>query len=149
MEAVQLREESAPYTTSPRLNPKNDFLFKKLFAEEAGKPLLISLLNAILRRDGKARIADVTILENRVLSREWIDDKEASLDVLCETDSSERVNIEMQIRRFKRMDQRSLFYMTRLFADTIGAGQSYIRLKRTIGINLLDHDYLPLGKFHS
>ncbi|RJG21994.1 PD-(D/E)XK nuclease family transposase [Paenibacillus thiaminolyticus] len=27
-----------------RLNPKNDFLFKRLFGEEEGKKLLISLL---------------------------------------------------------------------------------------------------------
>ncbi|MFD0712791.1 PD-(D/E)XK nuclease family transposase [Paenibacillus sp. GCM10027626] len=30
-----------------RLNPKNDFLFKRLFGENDGKRLLVGLLNAI------------------------------------------------------------------------------------------------------
>ncbi|MFD3272318.1 Rpn family recombination-promoting nuclease/putative transposase [Paenibacillus dendritiformis] len=91
-----------------RLNPKNDFLFKRLFGEEEGKPLLISLLNAILRREGARQITDVSILEDTKLARELVEDKEAVLDILCEVDGREKVNVEMQVRRFVRMDYRSL-----------------------------------------
>ncbi|MFC5404055.1 PD-(D/E)XK nuclease family transposase [Cohnella soli] len=69
-----------------RLNPKNDFLFKRLFGEDEGKPLLIGLLNAVLRRGKKQSITDVTIVDNTHLGRELVDDKEVVLDILCEVD---------------------------------------------------------------
>ena len=52
-----------------RLNPKNDFFFKKLFGEEESKEALISLLNAILGLKGKSRIKDLKI-ENPELLRD-------------------------------------------------------------------------------
>lgn len=148
MEALRILEKSEPYTEG-RLNPKNDFLFKKLFADEEDKSLLISLLNSIMHRDGRRKIADITIIENKVLTPDLIDDKTSSLDVLCETDARGIINVEMQIRRIKRMDYRSLYYASRLFTQSITAGQDYGDLKRTVGINLLDHHYLPLQKFHN
>lgn len=73
-----------------RLNPKNDFLFKRLFGEKEGKRLLIGLLNAILRREGAQMITDVSILEDTKLARELVEDKEAVLDILCEVDGREK-----------------------------------------------------------
>lgn len=35
------------------LNPFTDFGFKKIFGEEAGKPLLIDFLNALLPKNDK------------------------------------------------------------------------------------------------
>lgn len=124
------------------------FFLQKLFSEEEGKPLLISLLNAIMRRNGEQEINGVTIIENKVLTPELIDNKESSLDVLCETDANEKINVEMQVQRVKRMDYRSLYYITKLFTLGIRSGEDYSELKRTVGINMLDHHYLPLEKFH-
>jgi len=132
-----------------RLNPKNDFLFKRLFGEEAGKPLLISLLNAVLRRSGQQRITDITIVEDTHLGSELLGDKEIVLDILCEIDGREMVNVEMQVRRFARMDYRSLYYLAHMLADVIRQGQPYSKLKRTIGVHILDHHYLPLPKYHN
>ncbi|MFC5406139.1 PD-(D/E)XK nuclease family transposase [Cohnella soli] len=92
-----------------RLNPKNYFLFGRLFGEEAGKPLLISLLNAVLRRGGKQAITDVTIVDDTRLGRELIEDKEVVLDILCKVDGEEQVNVEMQVRWFARMDYRTFW----------------------------------------
>jgi len=132
-----------------RLNPKNDFLFKRLFGEKEGKQLLISLLNAILRRGGKQQITDISIADDTHLGSELIGDKEIVLDLLCEIDGSEKVNVEMQVRRFTRMDHRSLYYLATMLADVIDKGGSYSNLKRTIGVNILDHNYLSLPKFHN
>ncbi|MFD0712808.1 Rpn family recombination-promoting nuclease/putative transposase [Paenibacillus sp. GCM10027626] len=132
-----------------RLNPKNDFLFKRLFGEEAGKGLLIGLLNAVLRREGERAITDVSIVGDTKLARELIEDKESILDILCEVEDREKVNVEMQVRRFERMDLRSLFYVGKLLTDSLQNGQPYQNLMRSIGINILDHNYLPLEKYHS
>ncbi|MFB9274269.1 Rpn family recombination-promoting nuclease/putative transposase [Cohnella cellulosilytica] len=132
-----------------RLNPKNDFLFKRLFGEEAGKPLLIGLLNAVLRRDGKARITNVIIVDDTRLSRELVENKEVVMDIKCEVEGEENVNVEMQIRRYERMDSRSLYYVSGMLGDSLRQGQPYSSVKRAIGINILDHVYLPLDKYHS
>lgn len=142
MDSLELHE-------GQRWNPKNDFLFKRLFGEEAGKRLLISLLNAVMRRGEREKITDVAIVEDTRLKRELMDDKEAVLDIVCEVEGNEKVNVEMQVRRFERMDYRSLFYVGKLMVEALQQGQPYGKLKRSIGINILDHRYLPLEKYHS
>lgn len=132
-----------------RLNPKNDFLFKRLFGEEEGKPLLISLLNAVLRRGDQRRITGVSIADDTHLGREMMGDKEIVFDILCEIDGREKVDVEMQVRRFARMDYRSLYDLATMLADAIHRGATYSNLKRSIGVHLLDHEYFPLPKFHN
>jgi predicted transposase/invertase (TIGR01784 family) len=135
--------------TQKRLNPKNDFLFKRLFGEAESKDVLIGLLNAIMNNQGKGLIVDLTVQDNKELNKEFVEDKEGRLDIRCETVDRIQINVEMQIERFLHMDKRSLFYVGRMFVGSIGAGGMYADLKKTIGINILDHDYLPLESYHS
>ena len=132
-----------------RLNPKNDFLFKRLFGEEESKELLIGLLNAIFRDKGLSPIVNATVIENKELTRKLIDDKEGRLDVRCETNERVQINVEMQVERFSHMDNRSLFYLGKMYVDSIQMGGMYGELKKTIGINILDHSFLPLESYHS
>ncbi|MDI4649928.1 PD-(D/E)XK nuclease family transposase [Cohnella hashimotonis] len=88
-----------------RLNPKNDYLFKRLFGEADSKPLLIGLLNAILRRTDRAAIADLTILDGKLLTKRLIEDKEGVLDIRCETADREQINVEMQVGRYRHMEK--------------------------------------------
>ncbi|MHB8125117.1 MAG: PD-(D/E)XK nuclease family transposase [Desulfitobacteriaceae bacterium] len=50
-----------------RLDPKNDFLFKKIFSSGGNEDLLIDLLNSILKPPEKRRICQVTILKVAVI----------------------------------------------------------------------------------
>jgi len=142
-------DEGKPALATERLNPKNDYLFRRLFGEEAGKRLLISLLNAVLGRGGGQRITDVVMIGDTHLGGEWIGDKEVVLDILCNTDRGDTINVEMQIRRFSVMEKRSLYYAAQMMVGAIHRGESYAGLKRVIGINILDHRYLPFAKYHS
>lgn len=136
-------------TLSSRLNPKNDFLFKKLFGEDESKDLLIGLLNAIFQHKGLSSIVDVTVIKNKELTKKLIDDKEGRLDVRCETREHVQINVEMQVERFQHMDKRSLFYLGKMFVDSIHSGGMYGDLKKTVAINILDHSFLPLEGYHS
>ncbi|WP_217593392.1 Rpn family recombination-promoting nuclease/putative transposase [Cohnella sp. GbtcB17] len=131
-----------------RLNPKNDYLFKRLFGEADSKPLLIGLLNAVLRRGERDAIADLVVLDGKLLTKRLVEDKEGVLDIRCETADREQINVEMQVGRYRHMEKRSLFYMGRLLADSIREGEDYGQLKRTICINMLDFSFLPLDGFH-
>ena len=62
------------------IDPKVDYVFKKLFGSEANKPLLIALLNAILRAFLAEPIVDVEIL-NPFNDKDLLDDKLSILDI--------------------------------------------------------------------
>lgn len=127
---------------------KNDYLFKRMFGEEESKPVLIGLLNGILDRADERRIEDLTVLGSKRLTRRLIDDKEGVLDIHCKTGDREQFNIEMQVCQYPDMEKRSMFYVAKLFVDSIKRGQKFNDLKKTIGINLLDYSMLPLSGFH-
>lgn len=129
-----------------RLNPANDYLFCRLFGEEESKPLLIGLLNALLSRTGTAAIAELKLMNGKLLTKRLLKDKGSVLDIRCET-GREQINVEMQLGPYRHMDKRSLFYVSRLLAGSIRAGEDYASLKKTIGINLLDYALFPLESY--
>jgi len=59
-----------------------DFVFKKAFASEQDKELLISLLNAFLERKLKHPITDVTI-KNPYIQGENLTNRDSILDIRC------------------------------------------------------------------
>jgi predicted transposase/invertase (TIGR01784 family) len=132
-----------------RLKPKNDFIFQRLFGEVETKDSLIALLNAILRLEGAFRIVDLTVIENKQLAKELIDDKTGRLDVRAETADSVQVDIEVQLTDQRNMTKRSLFYLSKLFVESIKAGGKYEDLKKTVAINILDFNLLDIARFHS
>lgn len=79
--------------TDRYVNPYTDFGFKKLFGTEMNKELLISFINSLL--SDKEQIRDLTYLntENLGISEA---DRKAVFDVYCETDSGEKILVEMQ-----------------------------------------------------
>jgi predicted transposase/invertase (TIGR01784 family) len=121
-----------------RMNPKNDFIFQKLFGEEESKSSLISLLNAILGLEGEKRIRNLQVKENKWLPKRMIDDKVGQLDIFAESDDHVLYDIEMQLTDQRNMARRSLFYMSKMCIGSIKQGEDYSNLKRTVTINLLD-----------
>lgn len=132
-----------------RLKPTNDFIFQKLFGEQESKDSLISLLNAILKPDQEEELVDLTVIENKQLSKEDLTQKTGRLDIRAETRQGVLINIEMQVAEQKYMAQRTLFYFSKLYADTIKAGEEYQKLKKTIMINILDFELLDVGRYHT
>lgn len=131
-----------------RLKPKNDFIFQRLFGEQETADSLISLLNAILRLEGERRIVNLTIIENKQLAKKLIDDKTGRLDVRAETADRVQINIEVQLTDYRNMPRRSLFYLSKLYADSIKSGGRYEELKKTIAINIVDFRLFDFERFH-
>ena len=93
--------------TDRYVNPYTDFGFKKLFGTEMNKELLISFINSLL--SDKEQIRDLTYLntENLGISEA---DRKAVFDVYCETDSGEKILVEMQRGQQLFFKERSLYY---------------------------------------
>ena len=130
-----------------RLKPLNDFIFQKLMGSKGSEEELKSFLGAVLDR----KLKEITILENKTLTPEIIGDKTSILDVRAITDDNTHVNTEVQIKPYKFMDIRSLFYWSKLYSTALGSGKDYEELPNVITINILDFDYriVKLDRFHT
>ena len=122
-------------TSFTLLDPKNDFVFKKLFV--AAPALLSDLINAI--RSDEAPVEVVKILNPRI-EPEDLAGKYIVLDILAKDVHDHYYNIEMQVRRHPDRQARSVYYLAKALADQLKSGEPYSRLKPLIGIHLLDFD---------
>ena len=118
-----------------------DFVFKALFGreDETSKELLIELLNDILRAKGEDLIVSVEYL-NPFNYKEHEFDKLSVLDIKAKTEKGERVNIEVQVKQEDNYRKRSLYYWAKTYAETIGEGESYASLKKTIVVNIMSYN---------
>ena len=117
------------------LDPKNDFVFKKLFAE--APTLLAALINAV--RSTEPSVTVVEVLNPRIAPEE-LAGKYIVLDLLAQDEQGRRYNIEMQVRRYRAWSARSAYYLARTLSQQLDGGDDYEQLKPAIGIHLLDFD---------
>ena len=75
------------------LNPFTDFGFKKIFGEEASKPMLMDFLNSILPE--KSRIRELSFKKSEQLP-ETEGERRAVYDIYCESESGEKFIVELQ-----------------------------------------------------
>lgn len=128
------------------LNPKIDFVFKKIFGSEEHPEILVSFLNAVLKPIKP--IVSVNI-KNSDLEKDYIEDKFSRLDVKAITSNNEIINIEIQLKNEYNMIQRSLYYWSKLYEEQLTEGDRYDKLCRTVCINILDFRYLKNDRFHN
>jgi hypothetical protein len=88
------------------LPPSDDRIFKLLLTSPEGKPALMDLISATIKRP----VVDVTVRNNELPL--WdTDEKAERLDVNCKIDDGSQVNLEMPSepyrRRFRRRTQES------------------------------------------
>ncbi len=75
------------------VNPFTDFGFKKIFGEEASKPLLLDFLNALLPLP--TPIMDLSFKNKEQLGQGELDRK-AIYDIYCENERGEKFIVELQ-----------------------------------------------------
>ncbi len=120
---------------APLLDPKNDFVFKRLFAHRP--ELLADLINAV--RSDQPPVEVIEVLNPRIDPAE-LTGKFIVLDVLARDATGSLYGIEMQVRRQSVWDVRSAFYLARTFASQLRAGQDYEDLRPAIAIHLMDFE---------
>ncbi len=132
-----------------RINPLNDFVFKKIFGEKGRERELIAFLNSILRKTLPSPIAEITILENKELSKELVSDKQGIIDIRAKLVDGTIINIEIQLDNHNNMEKRTVFYWSKLYIGGIKKGENYQKLPKVITINILDFNLLETAGFHS
>ncbi|MCU0338925.1 MAG: Rpn family recombination-promoting nuclease/putative transposase [Spirosomaceae bacterium] len=123
---------------SKYLNPYTDFGFKKLFGEEANKDLLVDFLNQLLPE--RHQITELAFRNVEGLP-EIAHDRKAIFDIHCQTQSGERIIVEMQKAKVKFFKDRSLFYSTFPIREQAKRGDWDFRLAPIYMIAILDFQY--------
>ena len=120
---------------SDLLDPKNDYVFKRLLADS---PALLSALISAVRFD-RPPVEALRVLNPAILPHEF-EGKAIVLGVLAQDAQGHRFNVEMQSRRHPDWIARSVFYLARTLTKQLGEGESYEALRSAVGIHLLDFD---------
>ncbi len=129
------------------LDPKNDVVFKLLFAHPDNEDLLRSMIAAVLRLP--APVESVVVL-NPGLVGELGAGKAIVLDLRVRLADGTLLDIEMETQPRPVTPARFLYYWARLHASQLERGGDYRRLRRTVSILWLDGVLPAVGdQFHS
>lgn len=121
------------------INPYTDFGFKKLFGEEASKPLLMSFLNSIL--PAHHQIAELNFKNNEQLGIND-DDRKAVYDIYCESITGEKFIVELQRVKQRYFKERTLFYTTFPIREQTQKGNGWnYKLEAIYCISVLDFTF--------
>ncbi len=71
------------------------------------------------------------------------------MDIRAKTAAGKQINIEIQLINQYNMDQRTLFYWSKLFTEQLKEGQPFQALKKTITINILDFNHTGVDSYHT
>lgn len=112
---------------------KFDHAFRALLAHEGVRKRFISDVTGIPLESIR-----YTRLDNPFLLRHRRWQKQGILDVAVRLHDGTKIDIEMQVKAQKYWTKRNLFYLAKMYADTLWAGADYGRLKKCITISILD-----------
>jgi len=120
------------------INPYTDFGFKKIFGEEASKPLLIDFLNALLPESNQ--IADLTFKNSEQLGQTELDRK-AIYDIYCENINGEKFIVELQKAKQNYFKERTIYYSTFPIREQAEKGHWDYNLKAVYCVGILDFTF--------
>jgi predicted transposase/invertase (TIGR01784 family) len=129
------------------IDPKVDYVFKRLFAVDANRPLLVHLINSVLHLPPGSEVIDLQ-LHNPFIEKERLDDKLAIVDALATDQLGRRFHVEMQVLATPVFPQRVLFYWASLFRGQMVAGTEYHLLQPTVSICLVNRTLFPQTPAH-
>ena len=123
------------------MHPTNDVCFAGLMEN----PVVRKGFCAAVMRVKPEEIVETELLPTH-LRREYGDDKLGILDVRVRLWNGMQINMEMQVKKFDFWNERTLFYLSKMFAGQLRTGESYEKLKRCIQVSILDFVLFPEDK---
>ena len=133
-------------------DPKNDLVFKKLFATEENKDLLLSLINAILPKN--EQVLEIE-LKNPYQVSDYLTGKNSILDIKAQDENGIFYDIEVQIQHYDFFAKRMLFYWAKMFSKQLDKSphktknSAYKGLTKCIVISFMDFVYFKEDKEYS
>lgn len=126
------------------MKPKVDFCFKELMSDaQVRRGFIAALLN--LKPE---EIVSTELLPTH-LNRRYSEDKEGILDVRVQLNGNIQIDMEMQVIMFTYWAERSLFYLSKMYAGQLEKGQDYDMLQKCIHVGILDFELFDSKEFYS
>jgi predicted transposase/invertase (TIGR01784 family) len=132
--------------SKPLLPPKSDFVFKRIFGDVRNTDILTDFLQSVLTIPPE-EYETVTIVDPH-LNKDHEDEKYGVLDVKIKTTLGKLIDVEIQRRDAPNMEQRIMFYTSKMFNEQIGEGDNYINIKQVISILITDYKLYSDTKYH-
>ena len=118
--------------------PTVDFCFKELMQNPKIRQGIIAAILNVSPEEIKE-----TELIPTVLRKEHKEDKFGILDVRVQLKDGTQIDIEMQVSFFEFWANRSIFYLSKMYIDSIKSGEDYDQLKKCIHVSILNDTYFP------
>ena len=126
------------------ISPKMDFAFRELMEDnEVRRYFICDALNMPVEQVKETRLG------SSFLRRRYQKMKQGILDVKVFLQDGTRINLEMQLRRQKFWEKRSLYYLAKMYADILFVGEHFDRLRKCVGISILDFNLTDNDRYHS
>ena len=122
-----------------KLSMKNDYVFKRMFAKKGNEEYLKEFLSSVLG----IKICEIEVEHDIALEKDIKEEKLGILDVKAKLYDGIEVDIEIQIKDYSNIIERTTFYATRMISSSIKAGEDYSRIKPVIVVAILNFDYFP------
>ena len=119
------------------VNPFTDFGFKKIFGENASKPMLIDFLTSILP---ESNIIDLTFKDKEKLGKTE-EDRKAIFDIYCENTNGEKIIVELQKAKQNYFKDRTIYYASFPIQEQAEKGEWNYKLKAIFCIGILDFKF--------
>jgi predicted transposase/invertase (TIGR01784 family) len=127
------------------ISPLDDDVFKGLYGDQKNIANTAELLKPIL--DIPPEELEGLVLVNPSLRRRWMQRKEKGklgiLDLLLVTKTARITDVEVQVRRYKLMLPRLVFYHSMMTTDQMKAGFNYDRIRPTIMVVITNYILKP------
>ena len=120
------------------INPFTDFGFKKIFAEEANKPLLIDFLNTLLPE--KSQINNLSFKNPENLGQTIVDRK-SIFDIYCQAANGDKFIVELQKAKQNFFKDRTIYYSTFPIREQAEKGEWNYQLNAVFCIGILDFTF--------
>ncbi len=120
------------------INPFTDFGFKKIFGEEASKPLLLDFLNSLLPPSNKIKGLS---FKNTEHLGQTAADRKSLFDIYCEAESGEKFIVELQKAKQNFFKERTVYYSTFPIREQAERGEWNYNLTPVFCIGILDFTF--------
>ncbi len=124
--------------------PTTDFCAKELFEHE----LILRYFISDVTKIPLSEIRSVHLC-NPYLRKHYRKQKQGIVDVLVELNNDAKINIEVQVESYRYWERRNLFYLSKMYAEDLHAGEDYAKLKKSISINVMDFNVTDAAECHS
>ena len=117
------------------LKPKIDVVFQSLFSKK-NERITKAFAEAMLDE----KVKKITINDDKELFREKPEDKLGILDLELDINDEEKVDVEIQLVDRSNLQERLLYFFSKLYYNEVKRGDDYKKDKRVVMIAILDYD---------